>query len=231
MLSNGSMNRQRLDPRLVIALGLTFGTGIVDAVSYFSLDHVFTANMSGNIALLGIGVSTSIGDVTGNAFAFVGFVAGAVLAARLLRAWGVSGMQAVVGVLVVELVLLIVVTTIVAAIPMANDGWRFAVCALLAAAMGIQTGTARLLAVQDVNTTVATMTLHDLAAASRIAGGDATRWARRAIVVVALLVGAALGVALDGVIRWGGLAATSTIVAGALAYAWRLAGAERRAAT
>lgn len=231
MITNGSNKWQGRDPRLLIVLVLTFGTGIVDAVSYFSLDHVFTANMSGNIALLGIGVATSIGDVAGNVFAFVGFVAGAVLGARLVRAWRAPTMQAVAGALTVELALLVVVTAIVAAVPMAeHDGWRYVVCAVLAAAMGVQTGIARLLAVQDVNTTVATMTLHDLAAASRLAGGDSVRWARRVIVVAALLFGAALGVALDGVVRWGGLAATAVIVAGVLAYARGLAAVERRAA-
>src|SRR2546423_4974652 len=42
-------------------LVLTFTTGLVDAVSYLGLGHVFTANMTGNIALLGFGVAGSGG--------------------------------------------------------------------------------------------------------------------------------------------------------------------------
>jgi len=88
----------------------------------------------------------------------------------------------------------------------------------------MQTGVARRLAVADVNTTVATMTLHDLAAASRWAGGDSTRWARRAGVVAALFAGAAIGVALDSVVRWGGLGFTCLTVA---AVVWIAQGAVR----
>jgi hypothetical protein len=36
-------------------LALTFTTGLVDAVSYLALGRVFTANMTGNIVLLGSG--------------------------------------------------------------------------------------------------------------------------------------------------------------------------------
>ena len=36
-----------------VLLGLTAVTGLVDAVSYLALGHVFTANMTGNAWLLG----------------------------------------------------------------------------------------------------------------------------------------------------------------------------------
>jgi Protein of unknown function (DUF1275) len=36
-------------------LGLTGVTGLVDAVSFLALGHVFTANMTGNSVFLGIG--------------------------------------------------------------------------------------------------------------------------------------------------------------------------------
>src|ERR1700712_176969 len=42
-------------------LVLTFTTGLVDAVSYLALGHVFTANMTGNIVLLGFGIAGSGG--------------------------------------------------------------------------------------------------------------------------------------------------------------------------
>jgi hypothetical protein len=35
-------------------LALTFTTGIVDAVGYLGLDRVFTANMTGNVVILGM---------------------------------------------------------------------------------------------------------------------------------------------------------------------------------
>src|SRR2546423_13732104 len=42
-------------------LVLTFTTGLVDAVSYLGLGRVFTANMTGNIVLLGFGIAGSGG--------------------------------------------------------------------------------------------------------------------------------------------------------------------------
>jgi len=40
---------------------LTFTTGLVDAVSYLGIGHVFTANMTGNIVFLGFGIAGSGG--------------------------------------------------------------------------------------------------------------------------------------------------------------------------
>src|SRR5712671_5503314 len=42
-------------------LVLTFTTGLVDAVSYLGLGHVFAANMTGNIVFLGFGIAGSGG--------------------------------------------------------------------------------------------------------------------------------------------------------------------------
>lgn len=216
-----------VDWHVTFVLLLTLSTGTVDAVSYFSLDHVFTANMSGNMALLGIGLATDMGDVAGNVYAFVGFIVGSVAAARFLRGHTGSFDRKLVDALCFELGLLVGLTVLVAAVDVyVHDLWRFAVCGILAAAMGVQTGIARHLAVADVNTTVATMTLHDLSAASRIAGGTSTRWRRRTAVVVALIVGAAIGVLLDRQVRWGGLAFTSVVVAIVAVLAHRVAVAE-----
>ena len=42
---------------LVLMLALTFTTGIVDAVGYLGLDRVFTANMTGNVVILGMALA------------------------------------------------------------------------------------------------------------------------------------------------------------------------------
>ena len=48
------MTARRDAPVLVAALlALTFATGMIDAVSFIALGQVFTANMTGNVALLG----------------------------------------------------------------------------------------------------------------------------------------------------------------------------------
>ena len=42
-------------------VALTFTTGVVDAVSYLGLGRVFTANMTGNVVLLGFGIVGGFG--------------------------------------------------------------------------------------------------------------------------------------------------------------------------
>jgi len=54
-------------------LVLTFTTGVIDAASYLGLGHVFTANMTGNIVLLGFGIAGGSGDFVANVFVSEGF--------------------------------------------------------------------------------------------------------------------------------------------------------------
>ncbi len=48
-------------PLSLALLALTFSTGTVDAVSYLGLGHVFTANMTGNVVLVGFGIARAGG--------------------------------------------------------------------------------------------------------------------------------------------------------------------------
>ena len=87
--ASGSAGAVSLRHPLVRALlVLTFTTGLVDAVSYLGLGHVFTANMTGNIVLLGFGIAGSGGLpviaplVSLGAF-LVGAGGGGILAARM----------------------------------------------------------------------------------------------------------------------------------------------------
>src|SRR5689334_10208760 len=65
--------------------GMTAVTGLVDAVSFLSLGHVFTANMTGNIVLLAFG-STGVPQVSlaGSITALLGFLAGAAVGGRIM---------------------------------------------------------------------------------------------------------------------------------------------------
>src|SRR3954453_20991312 len=59
-------------------LALTFTTGLVDAVSYLGLGRVFTANMTGNIVLLGFGIVGAGGlPVVAPVVSLVSFLVGA----------------------------------------------------------------------------------------------------------------------------------------------------------
>src|SRR5262247_1880027 len=56
--SSSDMSPSRLcDPVVCALMALTFITGVIDAVSFLGLGRVFTANMTGNVVLLGFAVA------------------------------------------------------------------------------------------------------------------------------------------------------------------------------
>jgi uncharacterized membrane protein YoaK (UPF0700 family) len=179
-------------------LVLTFTTGLVDAVSYLGLGRVFTANMTGNIVLLGFGIAGGYGLpvvaplVSLGAF-LVGSAAGGVLARRI----GHRHVQHVARALWIESGLVLAAVIVAAATdvrPSTVSG--DVVIALLALAMGVRNATVRRLAVPDLTTTVLTMTLTGLAADARIAGGSGDGSVRRIAAVLAMLAGAVAGALL-----------------------------------
>src|SRR3984893_7772669 len=59
-------------------------TGLVDAVSYVALGHVFTANMTGNVVFLGFAMAGVPGlSALGSLTALAAFLVGAVIGGRL----------------------------------------------------------------------------------------------------------------------------------------------------
>lgn len=186
--------------RVVLLVALTFVTGSVDAVSYLGLDRVFTANMTGNVALLGFAASGAHGlPLLRAAGALVAFVAGAVVAGRAVRradgsaVWPVP-VAASIGTAAVLLMAVFVAWVGRSAPPDAD-----LTAAVLAFAMGLQGGATRKLGVADLPTTVVTSTLTGLAADSPLAGGHSVRWRRRAAALAALMAGAFTGASLVNV--------------------------------
>ena len=181
-----------------LLMALTGATGLIDAVSYLGLGHVFVANMTGNVVLLGFALGGAPGlSIAASLVAVAGFLAGAcaggrlaVAASRRRRVW-LSTSSAVQAVLVGAAT----VATIAGALR--PDGpSRLVLLVLLGMAMGLQNATVRRLAIPDLTTTVLTQTLTGLAADSSFAGGSDPRWARRIGAAVAMLVGALAGGAL-----------------------------------
>jgi uncharacterized membrane protein YoaK (UPF0700 family) len=186
------------DPLARGLLVLTFSTGLVDAVSYLGLGRVFTANMTGNIVLLGFGIAGSVGLpvvaplVSLGAF-LVGSAVGGAMATRIAHRHA----QHVARALGIETALVLAAAIVAATAdvePSTVSG--DAVIALLALAMGVRNATVRRLAVPDLTTTVLTMTLTGLAADSRVAGGPGRGSVRRIAAVLAMLLGAIAGALL-----------------------------------
>jgi uncharacterized membrane protein YoaK (UPF0700 family) len=176
-------------------LALTFTTGLVDGASYLGLGHVFTANMTGNVVLLGFGIAGGYGlpvlaPIVSLLAFLVGAGAGGVLAKRRAAIHAVHVKLA----LAIEVGLL-AITTIFAALKTPQIGALsgYLVIALLAFAMGVRNATVRRIAVPDLTTTVLTMTLTGLAADSPLFGGDGRGSLRRTLAVVTMFVGALVG--------------------------------------
>jgi uncharacterized membrane protein YoaK (UPF0700 family) len=214
---------------LALMLVLTFSTGIVDAVGYLGLDRVFTANMTGNVVILGMALTGSEDlPILGPVLALLGFLAGAAVVGRILRrartGW-TSASTSVFAVVGAVLVALAVVTSLMPGVPVepgtTPPAAAVIVTTLLGIAMGGQAAAARRLGVKDVTTVVVTSTLTGLAADSRLAGGSGDGWRRRLGAVVLILAGAAVGAAL---LRWHigaglALAGVITVVAAVLGHA------------
>ncbi len=80
--------------RLLLAtlLALTVTSGLVDAVSYLGLGHVFTANMTGNVVLLGFAAAGASGfSATACLTSLGAFLAGAPLPGARHGNWARGG--------------------------------------------------------------------------------------------------------------------------------------------
>lgn len=195
------LSSRRYDSVVFALIVLTFITGLVDAVSYLGLGRVFTANMTGNVVLLGFaaagvpGLSVIRSLVSVGGFlvgAAVGGKLGSIMASSARRRWLLSTA--------------FMETALIFAAALAAFGFDidsgtpvnrlYAIIVLTAIAMGLRNATVRRLGVADLTTTVLTLTLTGLAADSSLAGGNNPRSARRLLSVVAMFGGAAVGAVL-----------------------------------
>ncbi|MGW6016344.1 YoaK family protein, partial [Streptomyces sp. NPDC055210] len=72
------------EPLLASLMTLTAVSGLIDAISYLGLGHVFTANMTGNVVVIGFAVAGAPGfSVLGSLVSLAAFLTGAVIAGRL----------------------------------------------------------------------------------------------------------------------------------------------------
>jgi uncharacterized membrane protein YoaK (UPF0700 family) len=211
--------------RLLFAtlLVLTVVSGLVDAVSYLGLGHVFTANMTGNVVLLGFAAAGASGFSAPACLTSLGaFLAGAAAAGRVAR-WLGSRRHLLVVAMTAEAVATGVAAVIAGLVSAPSQGGpRFAIIGVLAFGMGVRNSTIRRLAVPDLTTTVLTLTLTGLAADSPLAGGDGAHSARRASAVAAMLAGGLAGASAflhAGMAETLGIAAVAVVATGAVFWA------------
>lgn len=210
-----------LSPALVI---MTFIAGLVDALSYLSLGHVFVANVTGNIVFLGFALSHAQGFVWWTSvLALVSFGMGAFIGGLIIRRFGhhrarhllVSSIVQV-GFILAALIGLYLLnrfssepaigggSSAMAGQPSLNfptashiDMHHMTLIVLLAMAMGVQNSTARRLAVPDLPTTVLTMTVTGIVADATARGHRESKLGRRAVAVLAMFLGALTGALLQ----------------------------------
>ncbi|GGS53983.1 YoaK family protein [Streptomyces cinerochromogenes] len=188
----------RHGPLPPLMLTLTVVTGLVDAVSYLALGHVFVANMTGNVVFLGFALG---GAATLSALASVvalaAFLLGALTGGRIGTRFAGNRGRLLTAATAVQtaLVAVAVVVTAVAG-GRVGTGVEYTLIVCLGLAMGLQNAVARRLGVPDLTTTVLTLTLTGLAADSARAGGAAPRPGRRILSVLAMLLGALAGAGL-----------------------------------
>jgi uncharacterized membrane protein YoaK (UPF0700 family) len=192
-----TMRDARHGPLPPFLLLLTVVTGLVDAVSYLALGHVFVANMTGNVVFLGFAVVDAEDfSIPASLTAIAAFLLGALAGGRLAGRLGAHRGRLFAATLLIEAVLValalgLALTTIAAA-----SVGRYLTIAALSIAMGLQNATARRLAVPDLTTTVLTLTLTGFAADSTLAGGTGPRPGRRMIATGSMFAGAAIGALL-----------------------------------
>ena len=191
------MVEQRLLPALFL---LTLVTGIVDAVTFLGLGHVFAGNATGNVLFLGFALAGVPGISIAHSLISTGaFLAGSVLGGRLGVAMASTPHRWLCIATVFESILLFLAALTAIGLEIGSTppfSQPCAVILLTAVAMGFRNATVRRLAVPDITTTVLTLTISGIASDSSLASGTNLRMGRRIASVCLMFCGASVGILL-----------------------------------
>jgi uncharacterized membrane protein YoaK (UPF0700 family) len=140
---------------------LTAVTGLVDAVSYLQLGHVFVANMTGNVVFLGLAAAGAAGfSAAASLIAIGAFLAGALVGGRLGSQFGRHRGRYVAYATYVQLTLVGAALAVsVATASVSTNTTSYALITLLALAMGLQNAAAHRLGVPGRLAAIGTMCL------------------------------------------------------------------------
>ncbi|MFD6723489.1 YoaK family protein [Streptomyces sp. NPDC060131] len=196
---------------------MTFATGLVDAVSYLRLEHVFVANMTGNVVFLGFSLAEQYRlPVLAPIVAMAAFVLGAFLGGRLSRFLGGRPRFWLVCAFACQAAGLTLTALLLATGVLRAEGRiTLVIIALLGACSGLQNATVRLLAPRDLMTTVLTQTLTGLSAESVLGAGIGRKPHRKIGSVLTMFAGAAVGALLLQTTLAGVVGLAAVLVAGA----------------
>jgi uncharacterized membrane protein YoaK (UPF0700 family) len=187
--------------RDALLIGLTVATGVVDAISYLALGHIFTANMTGNVVFLALAVGQrNLYTALYSAAALGGFCVGAIVAGRvLLRPRpGAVWPRHVTLVLSGELACMAAFAALWTAAGgnTGGAGVIYLLIGLSSSGMGMQNAAARHLQVPGLTTTVVTTALTGLMVDLPALGVSGSVSRRAVWAVLALFAGAAVGATL-----------------------------------
>lgn len=177
-----------------LLVGLAFGAGAVDAISFLGLGHVFTANMTGNIVLLGVAAGSGAGSESiRSGVSLVAFCIAVFVALWICRNATESrvprGVVLALGLEAVAQAGFLTGWLLASGRPgQTAEVWLVGISAL---AMGLQSGAVMRLRVRGVSTTYVTGMLTGLISEVVTFSGDTRDWVRRVLVLAALLIGAA----------------------------------------
>jgi uncharacterized membrane protein YoaK (UPF0700 family) len=172
---------------------LTAATGAIDGVSYLALDRVFTGNMTGNVLFIGFGLVGVAGiPVVNNLVALLAFLLGAVVGARVAgrRPGTVRLSRSALVMIMLNAVLVLVLGGAWLALGRISTPTMIAITGLLALLLGAQAAALKQIGIRDLSTVVVTMTMVNLGADSRLAGGPGVAWFRRIAAMVTMGLGA-----------------------------------------
>jgi uncharacterized membrane protein YoaK (UPF0700 family) len=193
------------DQRVLRALiVLTFTAGLVDAVAFLALEHVFAANMTGNLVVLGFAIAGAPDlQVGGPLLALATFLGGAAIFAWIDHS-NETRHQMLGRMVRIEAVATAAAMLVAIGFDPGDDARRLIITALLAGAMGIRNATIRRVAIPELRTTVLTLSIAGFAADEAVGGrqrfGDRLRFAG----IVAMLVGAIISalLVLNASVAW-----------------------------
>ena len=183
---------------------LTTTTGVVDAISFVGLGHVFTANMTGNVVFIGFALGGAHELSIQRSLAALGaFATGAMVAGYVTNRGAIRTPQRQLAFGAGTEAALLLTSAIIAVgqSPPLSSSSAYALIVLTALAMGVRNAVIRKLAVADVTTTVLTLTITGLVGDAPFVGGHGTRSGRKALSILLMFAGALIGTVL--LLNWG----------------------------